>query len=227
MGANDDLDLAKTADELTSPVVEDHAMTAVYAGLQALPFGSVVVELLKAWIPRRKEERLLEFVQALGHHASSTSERLDAEFVRTEEFADRVEDIVDRVTQRRSQAKTDAFAGLLATTATHDRLPYDETERVTDVLDRLTTSQMVIVVELVRRRQQGSRHMDKYRDLLASLPERRFETFYDDCRALEAMRLTRAIPGGGFFNHRHGIRDESVGLTDFGERFVDALRLDD
>ena len=65
------------------------------AGAQRVPVvGGIVATFISEYVPRRKQARLVGFVQDLGRQFEAERARIDAEFVRSSEFDRMVEDVL-------------------------------------------------------------------------------------------------------------------------------------
>lgn len=133
-----DEDLSNQADELTETPARDHALVVGMAALQAVPvIGGVVATFISEYVPRKKQERLVEFVQDLGREFVAEQERIDAEFVQSKDFDRMVEDVLDRVQTVRNEEKLGYWAALLAGVSTTDRPTPTDRDRMIDTLDGL------------------------------------------------------------------------------------------
>ena len=124
--------------ELDETPVRDHALIVGMAALQAVPvIGGVVATFISEYVPRRKQERLVGFVQDLGREFVAEQARIDAEFVRTKDFDRMVEDVLDRVQTVRNEDKLGYWAALLAGAATVSRPSPTDRDRMIETLDGL------------------------------------------------------------------------------------------
>ena len=105
-------DLTAGETDLESTPASDHAITIALAALQAIPGAGPLAALLEEYIPRKKQLRLVQFVQELGDRFTAEQERIDREFVRTEEFEGMAEQVMDRVQDRKNQEKLRYWAAL-------------------------------------------------------------------------------------------------------------------
>ena len=133
-----DNDFEKRTDDLDVTPAADRALTVGLAGLQLIPFvGGVVATFISEYVPRRKQARLVGFVQDLGREFEAERERIDAEFVRTKDFHRMVEDVLDRIQTVRNEEKLGYWAALLAGVATTNRPIPSDRERMVEALDGL------------------------------------------------------------------------------------------
>ena len=77
---HDKRDFSERADELDETPKADHAFVLSLAALQAVPYvGGVVATLISEYVPRRKQARLVKFVQDLGREFDAERDRIDHE----------------------------------------------------------------------------------------------------------------------------------------------------
>jgi hypothetical protein len=133
-----DEDLDRNASELDEMPGQDHALVVGMAALQAVPvIGGVLATFISEYVPRKKQERLVDFVQGLSREFVAEQERIDREFVRTRDFDRMVEDVLDRVQTVRNEDKLGYWAALLAGVATTDRPNASDRNRMIETLDGL------------------------------------------------------------------------------------------
>ncbi|MGB2695558.1 MAG: hypothetical protein WBD55_10265 [Dehalococcoidia bacterium] len=86
-----DISLQEEAGQLERTPIGDHIHNVVTAGLNAVPFvGGSLASLIDDYIPKRKEERIRDFLEKLAEEVDGVKDRLGAEtsqYVRTDEFA--------------------------------------------------------------------------------------------------------------------------------------------
>ena len=128
----DDQDWNERAAELDDTDAADHAYSLSLATLQALPLGGAVAQLLTDYMPQKKQRRVVEFMKELGREWQAHRDRMDEDFVRSDEFESLVEDVIDRVQQVRSQEKQALFAAILAGFTTPERPDEAERQRLLD-----------------------------------------------------------------------------------------------
>ncbi|MBA2717850.1 MAG: hypothetical protein H0U52_01215 [Chloroflexi bacterium] len=94
--------------------------------------------MISELVPRRKQERLVNFVKALYEDLEADRARLDEEFVRTADFDRMVEDVIDRVQTVRNEDKLGYWAALLAGLSGSGRPGPSDRDRMINTLDRLS-----------------------------------------------------------------------------------------
>lgn len=131
-------DFEQRAQELEETPSRDHALVMGIAALQAVPvIGGVVATFISEYVPRKKQARLVGFVQDLSRHFVAEQERIDREFVKTRDFDRIVEDVLDRVQTVRNEDKLGYWAALLAGVATTNGPGPSDRDRMIETLDGL------------------------------------------------------------------------------------------
>ena len=67
--------------------------------------GGVVATFIDEYVPRKKQQRIVTFVQDLSRDFEAERDRIDQEYVRTADFERMVEDVLDRVQAVRNEDK--------------------------------------------------------------------------------------------------------------------------
>jgi hypothetical protein len=110
--------------------------------------GPVLGELVGAFIPDVRFRRVERLAEELKEKVTAIGDRLDADYVRREEFAVLFEDALERATQARNDQKTAAFAAFMAHSMTTDRPSLADRERYLDILDQLRPVHLQILAVL-------------------------------------------------------------------------------
>lgn len=131
-------DFTERAEQLDETPASDHVVAVTLAGLQAVPYvGGVIATFISEYVPRAKQRRLIGFVKDLARSFEAERDRIDQEFVRTQDFARMVEDVMDRVQAARNEEKIRYWASLLAGMATTARPGPTDSRRMIRMLDDL------------------------------------------------------------------------------------------
>jgi hypothetical protein len=131
-------ELEARADQLEETTARDHALVVGIAALQAVPvIGGVVATFISEYLPRKKQERLVGFVQDLSRELEAGRDRIDRDFVKTKDFDRMVEDVLERVQTVRNEDKLGYWAALLAGASTTDRPNQTDRDRMIETLDAL------------------------------------------------------------------------------------------
>jgi len=124
------------------------AVVDAYLGIPGV--GGVLGGVVGVFIPNAKLDRVYRFAQELAPRFQAVEDDLDQDFVRTEEFAAAVEDVLDRITRRKNDEKLAYFAAALANAATSERPDKRQRERLLSLLDELQPAQLLVLAALSR-----------------------------------------------------------------------------
>jgi hypothetical protein len=117
--------------------------------LSTIPIvGPVLGELVGAFIPDLRFQRVERIAEELKQKITAVADRLDADYVRRDEFAVLFEDALERATQARNDQKTAAFAAFMAHSMTTDRPSLADRQRYLDILDQLRPVHLRILAVL-------------------------------------------------------------------------------
>jgi hypothetical protein len=223
----DEQSFSERADHLDETPAVDHALIAGLAALNAVPvLGGVVATFISEYVPRRKQARLVGFVEDLGREFEAERDRIDAEFVRSSEFDRMVEDVLDRVQQVKNEEKLSYWAALLAGVARTDRPALSDRERMIETLDDLRPSNLRLLHVIATTRQGppdlymgGVSHTLKWK--MPDVPE---DDFRRDWADLAREDLVQSYPSG--MMTAEGAGNLAVRLTNYGREFVRLLNLE-
>lgn len=133
----------RLADELNDPDARDHVLALGEAAIDLVPgAGKLVGYVIREHIPRRRRERVVEFVRKLNDAVAKMENRLDRDFIQSDEFADLTEDVLESVARRAADGKRGLYAGALANTAAPSPPGEAERERMLDALEELRLSHL-------------------------------------------------------------------------------------
>jgi hypothetical protein len=206
--------------------LDDHSqrdanLAAARAVAQLVPGGGFVAELLSN-IPRRREQKQVAFARRLASEVDALWESLDREYIRSDEFADLVEDIVEMTRSRRQMEKMDYYAAALANAATTKRPPSAERDRMIDALEELRLSHLRLLA-LVATTTDGlpraalSGSVEEV--IRIQWPDADIEEVKADWADLARLGIFDGLPTG--MMTANGARDLTVRLRPFGHRFHD------
>jgi len=220
-------DFGERARELDQTPVRDHALVVGMAALQAVPvIGGVVATFISEYVPRRKQERLVAFIQDLSREFTAEQERIDSEFVRTSDFDRMVEDVLDRVQTVRNEGKLGYWAALLAGAATTDRPSPADRDRMIETLDGLRPDHLRLL-HVVATTMEGPPNI-LMGGISTTLDWKMPDVPNDEARRLWAelarFDVLQGYPSGTMT--AQGAGDLTVRLTPYGREFVRRLRLE-
>lgn len=219
----------RLAGELDDSDARDHVLALGEAAIDLVPgAGKLIGYVIREHIPRRRRQRVVEFVRQLNDAVAKMEGRLDRDFVRSDEFADLTEDVLESVSRRAADGKRGFYAASLANTAAPSPPGEDERERMLDALEevRLSHLRLLAIVATTRSLPEGS-------NLYAGGIEHNImprleggvsqEQMRADWADLARLGILDSYPSGTM--SRQGIEDLTVRMTDFGRRFVNWISL--
>lgn len=218
-------DLTERAEALDDTPAADHALALGLAGLNAIPvLGGVIATFVSEYVPRQKQRRLVSFVQDLASKLEEERDRFDQEFVKSEEFAGLVEDVLDSAQQRRNVEKHRYYAALVAGSAMHGRPDEEERDRILSALDglRLPHLRLLHVIATTSEPPPGM-----WAGGVSHVVQGKMSISDEDLREqwgeLAAANIVGSYPSGTMT--AAGAGDLAGRLTPFGRRFVEFLRV--
>jgi hypothetical protein len=220
-------DLEQRASELEQMPGRDHALVIGMAALQAVPvIGGVVATFISEYVPRKKQERLVGFVQSIGRELVEEQERIDREFVRTKDFDRMVEDVLDRVQTVKNEDKLRYWAFLLAGFATTERPGATDRDRMIETLDGLRPEHLRLL-HVIATTTKGPPNLYAG-GVSATLDWKMPDVPNDEARLLwgelARFNVVDSYPSG--LMTAQGAGDLAVRLTPYGRTFVRLLRLE-
>ena len=143
--------LSVTPGEFTAEVVS--------AALSAVPVaGGPMAAIATGVISRRQNRRLNQFLIDLAEDMKRLRDRINSEFVKSEEFEDLAEDVFSKAAETRQQAKLDALRAVFLNTVLSDCPSYDETEEITSLVHSFHDRHIVMLRILDASRPPWRKH---------------------------------------------------------------------
>jgi len=171
-----------------------------------------------------KQRRLVAFVQELASRLEEEQDRIDREFVKSEQFAALVEDVLDSAQRRRNVEKHRCYAALVAGSATHARPDEEERDRLLSTLDRLGLPDLRLLHVIATTTEPppgmwagGVSHVVKSKMSVSD------EDLGEQWGNLAAVNVVGTYPGGTMT--AAGAGDLAGRLTPFGRRFVEFIQV--
>lgn len=203
---------------------------ASLGALSAVPvIGPVMAGLLTAFVPNAKLDRAVSFVNELAIELAYREAEFDAVYLRQDEFAAGVEDILDRVVKRKNDAKLHYFAAALKTSATRARPTSFDRDRFVDLLDDLRPSHLAILAGIARgipalpAEPPYTVGAAAFRARAVATSNAGSDDVDQDIRDLEVRGLLHRMDDG--LTMMHVARDIRALLTPLGARFVEFASL--
>ena len=108
----------------------------VAIALNAVPLaGGVMSEIAGAIISKRQNRRLNQFLITLADNLKALESRVNAEFLRTDDFQDLAEDLFSKAAETRQQEKLDAFRAIFVNTVLSSTPTYDEAAEIANLVN--------------------------------------------------------------------------------------------
>lgn len=114
--------------------------------LSAVPVaGGPLSGIASAVIAKRQNRRLNQFLMDLAADLKDLDDRLNSDFLRTEEFEDLAEDVFSKAAEARQQEKLDALRAVFLNAAIAPVPSYDEVEEITNLIQAWQTRHIVLL----------------------------------------------------------------------------------
>lgn len=197
---------------------------AISAG--GLPFGGAVASLLAKVIPERRQQRVMMFVEDLGHRIEDVESKVDHEFVRSSEFEALFERAFDRVQSRENEEKLSYWAALIAGLAQSGRPPKSDRDRLIDTLDHLRISHLRLLHVIATSgepKDDIGLTTSAAETIRRRMPDVETEDARRDWNDLQREALVGGFPSG--MMTPRGAANLAAHLTPYGSRFVALLQL--
>lgn len=211
------------AAEAATTTVRDVVLSAFAVATAGIPIVGGVLSRLVDEIPRDRHRRQMALLDAIVGELTSNADRLDVEFLGSDEFATMVEEVLERGGRRRELDKREYYARLLAGAATPERPGEAIRFRYIDTLDRLRPRHLRLLHAVSTThnvpaaiRQKGDILEAARWALRDALPGE----IWMDWGDLEQLHLVSS--GGSGWTDRGNL---AVTLTELGYRFTEMLRL--
>ena len=105
--------------------------------LNAVPMvGGVLSGIANSIIAKRQNRRLNDFLLVLANQYEEFLDRINHDFVQTEEFEDLTEDVFSKASECRQKEKLDAFRFIFLNSILTDRPNYDTSAEILDLVNR-------------------------------------------------------------------------------------------
>lgn len=101
-------------DTLRKKLPEEHFIAVIKTAFELVPgVGGALSTLIDEYYPNRQIERLISFVEDLGHRLGWLEQQIKQERIRTEEFGDLLFDTLRLVSRDHRQEKLEAYRAIL------------------------------------------------------------------------------------------------------------------
>ncbi len=118
--------------------------------LNAVPMvGGVLSDIAGSIIAKRQNRRLNQFLVTLAEQFQQLDDRVNKDFVQTEDFQDLAEDVFSKAAECRQQEKLDAFRSIFLNTILSTHPSYESAAEIADLIDRWQARHVILVRILV------------------------------------------------------------------------------
>lgn len=217
-------DRREALEAIDAPSARDATRATAIAILSALPLiGGPLTAYMDQYLPQQQQKRVIEMLGFLSVDLDRMGDKVDAGFVRKDEYAGFFEECVEQAKSRRSEGKRRLYAAALANATTDARPDEEERFRMLATLDALRPSPLRLLSVIASHRQpsESLRNamvgsvMQVISELAPDLPE---ATVRDDWSELSQQRLAPDYPSGMMTGG--GVGSLYGRLTPYGQRFV-------
>jgi hypothetical protein len=172
-------------------------------------------------IKTTREHRLVDFVLDLDADMRALDTRLDVDFVKSAEFARRVESVLEQVGQAGQTVKRNYYRQMLMRSASTDRLPADDWELMKDMLDRVTLPELRVLAGIIAARPSPDTanmqmQWDHLRQAVSDLTDTNLAQCWDSLGYLGILGTRNVMTG----NAPPNAADEDGLVTNFGLAFA-------
>lgn len=218
--------LGEQAASVSAHSPRDTNIALLRAGLSLMPGGGLVVEALNQ-IPARRAQRQQAFLERVAAEVEAVRHELDADFVKSGEFADMLEDVLEKTAERTQMDKVGYYAAALAHSAVRDAPPEAERSRMLDLLEGLRPPHLDLLALVVTTKDGAPPGMymgGVDQTIQFQWPDANLDQVKMDWGDLARLGVLQSYPSGVM--KREGATDLSVRLTQFGHRFHDFIGLE-
>lgn len=157
----------------------EHLLNVFKAALSAAPLAGTIASLMSDYIPNGRATRLEEFAEQVAEDLLKLQDRVEEDYLLTDDFAFMFEKCFRGVAEYPQQEKLDAFRGILINSA----LPGDLDEQEKEFFLNLAMNLTVLHIRILRFMASPEEYLER-----ASIPP-------DQIRGGFASFFPKAIPG--------------------------------
>lgn len=189
--------------------------------------GGPISNILGGISTGRKMDRINSCFQELGRRIESVHNRTAEEFVKTEEFADLLEETLRRVALERNKEKRRLYGDFLVNNIGHPNLDYERRLKMLKVLEDIRMSHVAVLKALAQTptRHEADKMMGSVEDTLSSRAPEVAGEMNAIAKDLERLDLSaNLLSSMKVMMTGHGAAELRSRITDFGRQFMDFLR---
>jgi hypothetical protein len=129
--------------------IQEHLLNILKASLSTAPFIGGIASLITDYIPSARLKRLEGFAEAIGQDLERLQERINAEYITTDDFAFIFEKTFRAVAENPQSVKLEVFRGILVNAAIGRDIPEEEKEFFLNLAMNLSTLHIRILKFMV------------------------------------------------------------------------------
>jgi hypothetical protein len=218
------------AEDLTISSGADTAIALGSAAIQIMPaIGGALATLISEFIPRRRQQRMEEFVQELHKAVKVLETSINESSLLSDRTADVVEGVLERVIRTEADGKRQYYAAAVANAIAAPDRPGEELARMMDALDELRPSHLRLLAKLDENPDPPADFniiaggIYSYLELI--LPGVSEDQIRMDWGDLARLNILDSFPTGTMT--RPGIVSTRGRILPFGRRFIEFITLPD
>jgi hypothetical protein len=191
----------------------------------AIPFvGGAISNVLTGWSAERRYERIKEVCAGLARDLEAFTGRVRADYVRSEEFSDLVDQALRRVAMERSEEKRRLYRGVLLGAVTGADQSYDEQLHLLRVIESLQAAHIEVLRALLQTPSAADGTHGTFRQTLKRrLPHLTDQRIADLVTQLDDLRVTK-VGNLKVITTAQGAQRMQTMVTALGRRLASYLR---
>ena len=132
--------------KLEKSEIRDHSRNVILAAISGIPVaGGPLSSLLSEYLPNWKQERILNFIAELKLEMEKVQDKINEDYVKSEDFALLFEETFIRVLRTNSDIKLVAYKAILVNACTNLSIKEIEKEYFLDLVNRLQEIHLLIL----------------------------------------------------------------------------------
>lgn len=151
--------------------VMDNVVNVIEAALTGLPIpgAGAFASLMKDYLPNRRAQRVIAFAEVVADDLRAIAARIDACYVKSDEFAYLFERCFKGVIENYQEEKLAAFRAIITNALLQEETPAERKELYLQLAGELAASH-IRVLQMMYQRKKASRGLISEQDLSDGLP---------------------------------------------------------
>lgn len=139
-------EIVDVVNKLATSEIRDHGRNVILAAISAIPVaGGPLSTLLAEYLPNWKQERVLKFIADLKLEMQMVQDKINEEYVRSEDFALLFEETFLQVLRTNSDLKLNAYKAILVNACTNTSIKEMEKEYFLNLVNSLQEIHILIL----------------------------------------------------------------------------------